>query len=366
MVSRGARGDRPARRGDRGRTSDAALHRWGGGRRRILPPLVFGLGVLFHLLRHPRRYEVLHTCAFPYFSLLAAALGVRWRATCSRRTGSRCGAGIYWLDYLGGPGGPGRGVRAAPLRAAPAAGLLLLGAARPAPARRGASGDVTVLRGLYDGARTARRGAAGTCRERPRGPLESCSPGGSSPRSRPPSASLRSPSPASGSEPGGALPGRRPRARSAAGGDRGERSRGGSCAPPASLTARPSIERCARALCLLLPSRREGYGLVVVEAGARGTPSVVVAGEDNAATELVEEGVNGAVAPDGDTRAVAEAIERVEAAGEGLRERTAEWFAANVERLYSSPRCGRSLRDTATPDINRPSRRSFSVRWMPT
>src|ERR1700728_729867 len=44
------------------------------GRRRILPPLVFGLGVLWHLLRHGRRYEVVHTCAFPYFSLLAAAL----------------------------------------------------------------------------------------------------------------------------------------------------------------------------------------------------------------------------------------------------------------------------------------------------
>ncbi len=44
-----------------------------GGRRRILPPLVFGLGVLWHLLRHGRRYDVVHTCAFPYFSLLAAA-----------------------------------------------------------------------------------------------------------------------------------------------------------------------------------------------------------------------------------------------------------------------------------------------------
>ena len=38
------------------------------------------------------------------------------------------------------------------------------------------------------------------------------------------------------------------------------------------------------------PSRREGYGLVVVEAAARGVPSVVVADPDNAATELVQEG----------------------------------------------------------------------------
>jgi glycosyltransferase involved in cell wall biosynthesis len=37
------------------------------GRRRILPPLAFGLGVLWHLLRHGRRYDIVHTCAFPYF-----------------------------------------------------------------------------------------------------------------------------------------------------------------------------------------------------------------------------------------------------------------------------------------------------------
>jgi glycosyltransferase involved in cell wall biosynthesis len=44
-----------------------------GGRRRTLPPLVFGMGVLLHLLREGRRYDVVHTCSFPYFSLLAAA-----------------------------------------------------------------------------------------------------------------------------------------------------------------------------------------------------------------------------------------------------------------------------------------------------
>src|SRR5215475_6097609 len=33
------------------------------GRRRILPPLVFGFGVFVHLLRHGRRYEVVHTCS---------------------------------------------------------------------------------------------------------------------------------------------------------------------------------------------------------------------------------------------------------------------------------------------------------------
>jgi glycosyltransferase involved in cell wall biosynthesis len=48
-----------------------------------------------------------------------------------------------------------------------------------------------------------------------------------------------------------------------------------------------------RALCLLLPSSREGYGLVVLEALSRGTPGILIHGADNAAAELLEDGVNG-------------------------------------------------------------------------
>src|SRR5262245_9097851 len=50
-----------------------ALYR-GAGERRIVPPLVFGAGVLWHLLVHGRRYDVVHTASFPYFSLLAAGV----------------------------------------------------------------------------------------------------------------------------------------------------------------------------------------------------------------------------------------------------------------------------------------------------
>ena len=45
---------------------------YAGGRRRIGPPLRFGLGVFLHLARNRRRYDVVHTASFPYFSLLAA------------------------------------------------------------------------------------------------------------------------------------------------------------------------------------------------------------------------------------------------------------------------------------------------------
>jgi glycosyltransferase involved in cell wall biosynthesis len=110
----------------------------------------------------------------------------------------------------------------------------------------------------------------------------------------------------------------------------------------------------ARALCLLLPSRREGYGLVVVEAAASGTPSVVVAGPDNAAVELVTDGRNGYVAPSADPDALAEAIVRIHEAGPALRRSTEAWFESNVERfslehslqivlgVYASERSARS------------------------
>ena len=87
------------------------------------------------------------------------------------------------------------------------------------------------------------------------------------------------------------------------------------------------------ALCLVLPSRREGYGMVVIEAAARGVPSVVVAGPDNAAVELVEDGVNGFVAPSAEPAALAEAIVKASEGGDELRRATADWFGRNARRL---------------------------------
>src|SRR4051812_527964 len=75
------------------------------GRRRIGPPLVFGLGVLAWLLVRGRRFDVVHTASFPYFSLLAAGfvrrfcgfrIVVDWHELWTR---------AYWRDYLGRLGG---------------------------------------------------------------------------------------------------------------------------------------------------------------------------------------------------------------------------------------------------------------------
>jgi glycosyltransferase involved in cell wall biosynthesis len=92
-------------------------------------------------------------------------------------------------------------------------------------------------------------------------------------------------------------------------------------------------EALRRALCHLFPSRREGYGLVVVEAAALGTPTVVVNSPDNAAIELVEDGKNGIVAESAEPQDLAEAILRVQIAGPELRRSTAEWFRRNRKRL---------------------------------
>ena len=68
------RGERPEVAGVRVRSAGPRMALYTGGRRRIAPPLVFGAGVLAHLLRHGRSYDVVHTASFPYFSLLAAGL----------------------------------------------------------------------------------------------------------------------------------------------------------------------------------------------------------------------------------------------------------------------------------------------------
>ena len=62
---------------------------------------MFGAGVLWHLLRHGRSYDVVHTCSFPYFSLLAAALVRplgRYRVVVDW---FELWSDDYWREYLG-------------------------------------------------------------------------------------------------------------------------------------------------------------------------------------------------------------------------------------------------------------------------
>jgi glycosyltransferase involved in cell wall biosynthesis len=291
------------------------------GRRRILPPLVFGLGVFLHLARHGRRYDVVHTASFPYFSLLAAGflrrggrfrLVVDWHELWTR---------AYWRDYLGPVGGwIGWRVQRACVRIPQRAFCFSrLHAARLAA--EGLRGEVSVLEGEFAGIESE-------AQVEPYVDLVVFA-GRHIPEKRVPALV-----PAVAAVPG---------LRAEIYGDGPERDRvleligslGVSDRVSApGFVAHERVDAALRsALCMVLPSRREGYGLVVVEACAAGTPAVVVADPDNAAVELIEEGVNGFIAPSASPEDLAAAILRVRSGGPELRASTAAWYAANARRL---------------------------------
>ncbi|HEX4364131.1 MAG TPA: glycosyltransferase family 4 protein, partial [Solirubrobacteraceae bacterium] len=318
------------------------------GRRRIAPPLVFGAGVLGHLLRHRRGYDVVHTASFPYFSLLAAGalrrpghyrLVVDWHELWSR---------AYWREYLGPVGGRiGWLVQRGCVRLRQ---VTFCFAQMTAQRLResGIGGPVTVLEGEY-------AGSLQPAAPRPAEPTVVFA-GRHIPEKRVPAlvhafAALRE---------------RAPELRLVIYGDGPQRAEvlalidelglRDVATAPGFVDSAVIDEALATALCMVLPSRREGYGLVVVEASARGVPSVVVAGPDNAATELVDEGENGFVARSDAPEELAEAILRVRAAGPSLRASTAAWFAGNAERLSlarSLDRVAAAYADDERPSASR-------------
>lgn len=296
-----------------------------GPRRRVLPPLVFGAGVLWHLLRHGRRYDVVHTASFPYFSLLAAGLArplarfslvVDWHEVWSRD---------YWREYLGPLGGRiGSAVQRLCARLPQRAFCFSrLHAARLR--EEGLRGEVTVLEGEY----------AGSLRPPTAVPAEPLVvfAGRMIPEKRAPLGVA-----------GVVAAARRiPGLRGVFFGDGPERqavldaitAHGAehTISAPGFVESERLEQVLASALCMLLPSQREGYGMVVVEASAHAVPAVVVAAPDNAAVELVAEGINGTIAADANADTIADAIVRVHEAGMAMRESTARWFAENSERL---------------------------------
>lgn len=295
------------------------------GRRRILPPLVFGVGVLVHLLRHGRRYDTVHTASFPYFSLLAAAaarpvgrygLVVDWHEAWTLH---------YWRAYLGRwAGWVGWAVQRLCLRIPQRAFCFSELHARRLR-EEGYSGEVTVLRGEYAGPLAPRPVmehdpvvvfAGRLIPEKRVEALVAAMP------------HVRRAVPGVRADVYGDGPERRRLAEAVAGCGVGD-----IVALKGFVDADVVQAALAHALCLALPSSREGYGLVVVEAASYGTPSVVVAGADNAAVELIQEGVNGFIAPSPAPEDLARAIAAVHAAGDDLRRSTADWFAANAHRL---------------------------------
>lgn len=299
------------------------LELYAGGKRRVLPPFLFGFGVFWHLLRHGRQYDLIHTASFPFFSVLAAALvrplaryrlAVDWHEVWTRN---------YWRTYLGPLGGLGWAVQALCGRVRQTAfSFSRLHAER---AQALGTGPVTLLEGEYDGEVPPPLPA--------QYPPLVCFAGRMIPEKRVPLliealALLMADDPDLRAMLIGQGPDLEPaRARVSALG-LAER-----IMLPGFVTAE-ELEACQRGAAVLVqPSSREGYGMVVVEAAARSVPVVLVGGPDNAATELIDEGKNGFVAAQATPEALAAVIRAALEGGPSLRDRVARWYVANRNRL---------------------------------
>jgi glycosyltransferase involved in cell wall biosynthesis len=294
------------------------------GRRRILPALAFGLGVLWHLIRHGRQYDVIHTASFPYFSLLAAALvqpfvGYRilvdWHELWTRD---------YWREYLGRLGGGfGWRVQRLCLRVRQRA-FCFSRLVEQRLTAEGVHGGVTLLEGQFEGTPSATAQPAELVvvfagrhipEKNPVAVVYAVE------RARKTIPELRGTIYGDGPE--------RPKVLAAI----AEQGLEDVVDAPGFVEEEVIEEALARALCLILPSRREGYGLVVVETLSKGTPVVLVCGEDNASTELVTEAQNGFIAPSASADDLAAAIARVHEAGPALRESALRSFKKHSGQL---------------------------------
>lgn len=298
------------------------------GRRRIWPPLRYGWGVFWHLLRYGRKYDWLHTASFPYFSLVAAALvrpfagyriAVDWHEVWSRD---------YWREYLGPLGWVGWQVQRFCARVPQIAyAFSKLHGARAKAA--GVRGPVTLLTGEYAGGEHDARPSAGQ-------PPTVVYAGRFIPEKRVPllvealGLAMRG-----DPELRAILYGEGPELELV----RDQVAKLGldhRIQVPGFVSAEELEDGMCAAAAIVQPSAREGYGMIVVEASARGVPVVVVVGDDNAATELVEQGRNGFIAPTASADALADAIRGCLSGGDALRRSTRDWYEQNKTRLSLS------------------------------
>lgn len=295
------------------------------GNRRIAPPLAFGAGVLWHLLRRGRRYDVVHTASFPYFSLLAAGLVRRLGGYKLVVDWHEVWSAGYWREYLGGRlGRIGELVQRLCSRVDQRAFCFSELHAERLRAL-GLRGEPEVLRGEWAGSleRPAPAPAGNAIVFAGRLIAEKRAPAvvGAVVRAAEQRPGLR-----------GAIYGDGPERAAVA----AEIERLGAAdlvSTHGFVTAEELDEALRHAVCMVLPSSREGYGMVVVEAASLGVPSIVAAAPDNAAVEHVEEGVNGFVAASASAEDLAAAIVAAAEGGDALRESTADWFAANARTL---------------------------------
>jgi glycosyltransferase involved in cell wall biosynthesis len=317
-------GEEPDLPGVRVIAFDGRLPLYIEGRRRIMPPLVFGLGVLRHLLRHGRRYDVVHTASFPYFSLLATAfvrplagyrVVVDWHELWTRD---------YWREYLGPVGGWfGWRVQRLCLRV-PQRAFCFSRLVERRLVAEGVDGGATMLEGQFEGKPAAAPFPAEPVvvfagrhipEKNPVAVVRAVA------KARETIPELRAVIYGDGPE--------RPNVLAAIADHKLE----GIVEAPGFVAEDVVQNALGRALCLVHPTRREGYGLVVLEALSRGTPVVLVAGEENAAAEFISNGENGFIADSAGAEDLASGIVRVRDAGFDLRRSAVAWFIRHSREL---------------------------------
>ncbi len=295
------------------------------GRRRIVPPLRFGIRVLLHLVRNRRRYDIVHTCSFPYFPMLSAALAHGIGGPPVVTDWIEVWSPEYWRRYLGPIGGRiGAAVQRLCIHLTSHAFTLSELAANSLRAN-GYRNELVVLKGISDTStpipvrleRDPLVVYAG--RHIPEKHVDAIPAAITIARGQ--IAGLRAIIFGDGPS----------RAKVLA--EVGRLHLGNIIEFPGFVPFDEIDAAMRRAMCLILPSEREGYGSVVIEAAARGTPAIVVQGPDNAAAALIVENVNGFIAPSLESAALALTMVKAYRGGTELISRTRGWFQEHAQEL---------------------------------
>jgi glycosyltransferase involved in cell wall biosynthesis len=319
-------GDEPALPGIRVVAVSPAEELYGAdGNRTIGQALRFGRGVARHLLTHRSAYDVVHVSASPYFGILGAGLARRPGGYRIAVDWHEVWSSSYWGEYLGGLKGRVAGAIQRTCVRIPQHAFCFSEMHARRLREEGLKGEPTVLRGEWAGPtdrpdpRPAEPLVVFAGRMIPEKHAPAVVPAVMAARERIPEL----------------------RARIFGDGPELEAVRAAIAAhgaqdvidAPGFVGEDEVQDALARSTCLLMPSTREGYGMIVVEAAAKGVPSVLVAAEDNASTEHIEEGVNGFVVADLSPAALAGGIVAAHEGGAALREATADWFAEHAREL---------------------------------
>ena len=304
------------------------------GRGRVLPKVRWALALTWHLFRHGARYDVVHACCFPHVAVVACRIGllphrrtrlvVDWHevlpwATWRRRLGPLGAAG--WLaQRLAVAATPAavtfsklheRRLREAGFRGPVAVVPEFLPDGEPAPGDAERDPWGVLFAGRLDREKRPDLVPAVVALLRAADPRWHAVVLGDGPEA----AAVRAAAAAAGVADAVDVRGYVPAA---------------------------ELDTALRTAAVLLhPSEREGFGLAVLEALAYGVPVVVVAAPDNAAVELVEDGVTGAVCAEPDPAALAAAVRRLAGRPETYAA-TARWWAEHRSR-YAVAECARQL-----------------------